>query len=269
MARIEVPMPQMGESIAEGTVSKWLKQVGEAVQRDEPILEISTDKVDAEIPAPSSGTLVEIVVGEGATVEVGTVVAYIDPDGGPPTTNGNEPSVESTPEPPGNEAPPPDVSAETAVEAAPSAASESSPTAASEVASPASAEEESAEERLRTRSTPVVRKIAEEHGVDISAVPGSGHAGRVTKQDILSFIEAGAAAAATQPRPAAAPPAPAPTTTRAPEAPAPAPAQPPPGRRRTCGSDSTGRCSTRSSRFAPRTAWSRWTRSAASPRSTW
>ena len=82
MARIEVPMPQMGESIAEGTVSRWMKQVGETVERDEPILEISTDKVDAEIPAPSSGTLVEVVVPEGETVEVGTIVAYIDTEGG-------------------------------------------------------------------------------------------------------------------------------------------------------------------------------------------
>ena len=82
MARIEVPMPQMGESIAEGTVSQWLKQVGDAVERDEPILEISTDKVDAEIPAPSSGTLVEISVQEGETVEVGTIVAFIDTEAG-------------------------------------------------------------------------------------------------------------------------------------------------------------------------------------------
>jgi len=81
VARIEVPMPQMGESIAEGTVSKWLKQVGDTVERDEPILEISTDKVDAEIPAPSAGILVEVVVEEGETVEVGTVVALIDPEG--------------------------------------------------------------------------------------------------------------------------------------------------------------------------------------------
>ena len=84
MARIEVPMPQMGESIAEGTVSKWIKALGDAVERDEPILEISTDKVDAEIPSPSSGTLVEIVVPEGETVEVGTIVAYIDSEGGAP-----------------------------------------------------------------------------------------------------------------------------------------------------------------------------------------
>ncbi|MEJ2202592.1 MAG: biotin/lipoyl-binding protein, partial [Gemmatimonadota bacterium] len=110
MARIEVPMPQMGESIAEGTVSKWLKQLGDSVDRDEPILEISTDKVDAEIPAPSSGTLVEILVEEGATVEVGTVVAYLDSEGGPPVAApeaeapppsqaGAEPEAASSPEP--------------------------------------------------------------------------------------------------------------------------------------------------------------------------
>ena len=81
MARIEVPMPQMGESIAEGTISKWLKRVGDVVERDEPILEISTDKVDAEIPAPSLGTLVELLFEEGETVEVGTVVAYIESEG--------------------------------------------------------------------------------------------------------------------------------------------------------------------------------------------
>ncbi|GMV04300.1 MAG: hypothetical protein AMXMBFR53_05810 [Gemmatimonadota bacterium] len=175
MARIEVPMPQMGESIAEGTVSKWLKQVGDTVERDEPILEISTDKVDAEIPAPSAGTLVEIVVGEGATVEVGTVVAYIDPEGGAPTVNGK-------PAPEGAEAP------AAPVDAPPGPAPQTPP--------PAAPPAGSAEERLRTRSTPVVRKIAEEHGIDIASVPGTGHAGRVTKQDILGFIDSGAPPAA-------------------------------------------------------------------------
>jgi pyruvate dehydrogenase E2 component (dihydrolipoamide acetyltransferase) len=222
VARIEVPMPQMGESIAEGTVSKWLKRVGEAVQRDEPILEISTDKVDAEIPAPSSGTLVEILVGEGATVEVGTVVAYIDPDGGPPATNGEGSSAEAVAEPPKDEEPQADKGpgatrvVEPALQAAP--APSMSPTVEVEGA-------ESAEERLRTRSTPVVRKIAEEHGIDISAVPGSGHAGRVTKQDILSFIEGGAAASVTPTAPEA--PAPVPAVAapqQPPAAPAPAPA---------------------------------------------
>ncbi len=210
MARIEVPMPQMGESIAEGTVSKWLKQVGDSVERDEPILEISTDKVDAEIPAPSSGTLVEIVVAAGATVEVGTVVAYIDPDGGAPAAVAQGSAAAASP-------------------AAPSAAV--APVEPVEPQPDATAGgEASAEERLRTRSTPVVRKIAEEHGIDVASVPGTGHAGRVTKQDILGFIETGAPAEApapAAPAPAApAPAAPAPAAP-APVASAPAPASPP------------------------------------------
>ncbi len=200
MGRIEVPMPQMGESIAEGTVSKWLKQVGEAVERDEPILEISTDKVDAEIPAPSSGTLVEIVVQEGATVEVGTVVAYIDPEGGAPSGNGQQAATEAPP------APAPEERAE------PAAAVEDQAPAVDQGAGgeePGEAAPESAEERLRTRSTPVVRKIAEEHGIDISSVPGTGHAGRVTKQDILGFIDSGApASGGEEPAPPAAAPTP-------------------------------------------------------------
>ena len=172
MARIEVPMPQMGESIAEGTVSQWLKQLGDKVERDEPILEISTDKVDAEIPSPSDGTLVEIAVQEGETVEVGTIVAYIDTEGGPavaavPTVESQVDAVPEVPQEPESE------SVEVALEASDGHAS--------------------AEERLRTRSTPVVRKIAEEHGVNIQDVSGTGHAGRVTKQDILDFIEHGLA----------------------------------------------------------------------------
>lgn len=195
MARIEVPMPQMGESIAEGTVSQWLKQVGDAVERDEPILEISTDKVDAEIPAPSSGTLVEIAVQEGETVEVGTIVAYIDSEGGAAVAA----PAAAAPEAAAPEAAP-------AAPAAPPAAAPAAP------AAPAASSDgpQSAEDRLLTRSTPVVRKIAEEHGVDIAAVPGTGHAGRVTKQDILSFIESGGAAAPAAAAPAAAPAAPAP-----------------------------------------------------------
>lgn len=208
MARIEVPMPQMGESIAEGTVSKWLKQVGDTVERDEPILEISTDKVDAEIPAPSAGTLVEIVVAEGSTVEVGTVVAYIDPDGGAPAANGKgggESAAASAP------ASAPQVPAPAAP--LPGAASQTSPAAPAE----GEGDGESAEDRLRTRSTPVVRRIAEEHGIDVAAVPGTGHAGRVTKQDILGFIESGAKPSAP------APSAPAAAAAPAPVAPAPAP----------------------------------------------
>ncbi len=207
MARIEVPMPQMGESIAEGTVSRWLKQVGEGVQRDEPILEISTDKVDAEIPSPSDGTLVEIAVAEGETVEVGTIVAYIDPEGG-----------EVVVTPPAEEEPPP--TADQAPEGFPPPAAAPDPAPEPSAESPQGLE--TAEDRLRTRSTPVVRKIAEEHGVDLSAVSGTGHAGRVTKQDILAHIEAEPAAPEASPEVIPTPAAAVPPTSRpspTPEAP--------------------------------------------------
>lgn len=242
MSRIEVPMPQMGESIAEGTVSKWLKEVGDTVERDEPILEISTDKVDAEIPSPSAGALAEVLVAEGETVEVGTVVAYIDPNGtaaaGAAATAParSEPSAVRTPSP-GDSSPP----------AAPPAPASFSGAPAQVSPPPAPTDRESedpmctttSEERLRTRSTPVVRRIAAEAGVDISRVTGTGHQGRVTKQDILSYIDSGRAFGARRPRPAA-----------------------------TCGSATIARSSTRSSRCARRTGSKPWTRSAASPRNT-
>ncbi len=187
MARIEVPMPQMGESIAEGTVSRWLKQVGETVQRDEPILEISTDKVDAEIPSPEEGTLVEVLVEEGETVEVGTIVAYIDPDAEPGEGAGagggkDEGRKEDEAQPAGAG---PEGKEGEAVQA--KEADEDADAGGSEDAS--EGEAPSAEERLKTRSTPVVRKIAGEHGVDLEKVEGTGHAGRVTKQDILAYVE--------------------------------------------------------------------------------
>ena len=178
-------MPQMGESIVEGTVSKWLKEVGDSVERDEPILEISTDKVDAEIPSPSTGALVEILVAEGETVEVGTIVAYIDKDG--VAAGSGAPAAE----PAGAEAPPPPAESAPAPPAVASLEPE-------DVACTATSEE-----RLRTRSTPVVRRIAAEAGVDISRVSGTGYQGRVTKQDILSYIETGGAAAETELRTAA------------------------------------------------------------------
>jgi 2-oxoglutarate dehydrogenase E2 component (dihydrolipoamide succinyltransferase) len=183
MARIEVPMPQMGESIAEGTVSKWLKKVGDAVARDEPLLEISTDKVDAEIPSPAAGVLAEIVVEEGKTVEVGTVVGRIETEKGA--------AVEA----PKAEAPPPAkeeaIAAKTAEEHGPAAAAAHTPQADGMRTGDGKEDgrTESAEERLRRRSTPVVRRIAAEHGVDLSAVEGTGQAGRVTKQDIMAFLE--------------------------------------------------------------------------------
>ncbi|MDE2874658.1 MAG: dihydrolipoamide acetyltransferase family protein [Gemmatimonadota bacterium] len=205
MSRIEVPMPQMGESIAEGTVSKWLKEVGDAVERDEPILEISTDKVDAEIPSPSAGALTEILVAEGETVEVGTIVAYIDPNGAGGAASA--PVAPDEPEPsPAAEPPPP-------------APATSPPHDPEDVACTATSEE-----RLRTRSTPVVRRIAAEAGVDISRVTGTGHQGRVTKQDILAYIESGPdTVVAPAPAPAG------PTTEPAlPAAPATAPREPTP-----------------------------------------
>ncbi|MCH7857188.1 MAG: 2-oxo acid dehydrogenase subunit E2 [Gemmatimonadetes bacterium] len=171
-------MPQMGESIAEGTVSKWLKQVGDPVERDEPILEISTDKVDAEIPSPESGTLVEVRIQEGETVEIGTVVAYIDTEAGAAIT------------PTAGDATAPTPVTDTDDPISPPA--ESRPDAGPSASAPATAEE-----RIQTRSTPVVRKIAAEHGISIADVVGSGQSGRVTKRDILDFIENGRAKTST------------------------------------------------------------------------
>jgi len=175
MARIEVVMPQMGESIAEGTLSKWLKQLGDEVKRDEPLFEISTDKVDAEIPSPTAGVLAEIKVQEGQTVPVQTLVAVIETD----KSAAAQPAAA-----PAKPAPAP---------AVPTAPSRPLPPPPAPVKG-GDGGVETAEERLRKRSTPLVRKIAAEHRVDISTIPGTGFAGRVTKQDILGFIESGAAA---------------------------------------------------------------------------
>ncbi|TVP54398.1 MAG: 2-oxo acid dehydrogenase subunit E2 [Gemmatimonadales bacterium] len=194
VARIEVPMPQMGESIAEGTVSRWLKQVGDAVERDEPILEISTDKVDAEIPAPQSGTLVEVAVEEGETVEVGTIVAYIDTEGGQASSADDSDEGDEAGDDPDGEDEDPSPEQETAPE---SDEDEKEDEKEAETDSRSQGEEdepESAEERLKQRSTPVVRRMAEEHGVELSEVTGSGHAGRVTKQDLLDHMEKAEAA---------------------------------------------------------------------------
>jgi len=178
MARIEVLMPQMGESIAEGTVSKWLKQVGDAVERDEPLFEISTDKVDAEIPSPAAGVLAEMKVQQGQTVPVQTLVAVIETDKGATVAAAPAPAAA-----PSAAAPPPRAPAAPGVAASAVAPQPVAPLA---VAPPAT---DTAEDRLRKKSTPLVRKIAAEHHVDIGAIPGSGLGGRVTKQDILSFID--------------------------------------------------------------------------------
>jgi pyruvate dehydrogenase E2 component (dihydrolipoamide acetyltransferase) len=211
-AAVDVIMPQMGESIFEGTITKWLKKPGDKVQRDEPLFEISTDKVDAEIPAPSSGVLREIKAQEGATVQVNTVVAVIGDGAGAPAQAAHAAAA----------ARPAEKKAEAA--ARPEAAS----TVAHQVVSfPASTQEEE-----RVRSSPLVRRIARENNVDLAGVTGTGLGGRITKDDILSFVQqhgAGGAArpAAPQPqRPVAAPPAPTPQPIQARPAAAAAPIAP-------------------------------------------
>jgi pyruvate dehydrogenase E2 component (dihydrolipoamide acetyltransferase) len=195
----DVIMPQMGESIAEGTITKWLKKVGDTVKRDEPIFEISTDKVDAEIPSPVAGTLVEIKVQEGQTVAINTVVARIGEAG---EASAPGPAVaQPAAAPPAPAAPP---KAEPPRTAAPAPAPPPTPAAVS-APGPRADNVESFEERVRTRSSPLVRKIAAEHGVDIRSVEGTGIYNRVTKNDILSYIENRKAAGAAAPVPAAVP----------------------------------------------------------------
>ncbi|HYB52287.1 MAG TPA: dihydrolipoamide acetyltransferase family protein, partial [Thermoanaerobaculia bacterium] len=225
----DVIMPQMGESIAEGTITKWLKKVGDSVQRDEPIFEISTDKVDAEIPSPVAGTLLEIKVPEGQTVAINTVVARIGEAGEQPTASPapaarapEPPKAAEQPKPAPAPPPPPARPAEAAApappappRAAPPPPPPRPPAAPPPAPAPVSAKGgtiESFEERVRTRSSPLVRKIAQENGVDIREIEGTGIHSRVTKNDILSFIEnrparvaaAGGAQAAAA-RPATAP----------------------------------------------------------------
>src|SRR5438876_8250244 len=199
MARIDVLMPQMGESIAEGTLSKWLKKVGDPIKRDEPLFEISTDKVDAEIPAPVAGVLAEIKVQEGQTVPVQTLVGVLETEAGAALP------APAKPEPPKTAAPPPPTPKAEPSKVAPAPPPADRPPgrpAAQSSGRPADGDGggvQTAEQRLRTKSTPLVRKIAAEHRVDISRIPGSGYAGRVTKQDILGYIERAPAAAPATP----------------------------------------------------------------------
>ncbi len=195
MARVDVLMPQMGESIAEGTLSKWLKKLGDEVKRDEPLFEISTDKVDAEIPAPNAGTLVEIKVQEGQTVPVQTLVAVIETDKGASATAAPSAAVQRAPAASGAAV----ASSPPAPKPAPAPAATSPVPRAPSPVPPKGDGAETAEERLRRKSTPLVRKIAAEHQVDISTIPGTGFAGRVTKQDILGVIERGTAMPAAAP----------------------------------------------------------------------
>ena len=175
----DIVMPQMGESIFEGTITKWLKKPGDKVQRDEPLFEISTDKVDAEIPAPATGVLQDIKIAEGATVQVNTVVGTIAGDG--------EASAAATAKP-AAQAPAPAPASAPKQEMAPPA-----PTSAPAIAEQAETGE--SEEAEHARSSPLVRKIARENNVDLSKVSGTGLGGRITKQDIMAFLEKPQAAA--------------------------------------------------------------------------
>ena len=183
----DIVMPQMGESIVEGTITKWLKKPGDKIQRDEPLFEISTDKVDAEIPAPASGVLQDIRVSEGATVQVNTVVGTIASDSESvatsPSKSNSQPAAEKK-----KEAPPAREEAPAVSERAPSTEQEDD----------------------QTRSSPLVRKMAREHNIDLGQVSGSGLGGRITKQDVLAFIEGHGAS-------------PSPATTASASSPAPAP----------------------------------------------
>ncbi len=207
-----VVMPQMGESIAEGTIVRWIKKVGDRIDRDEPLFEISTDKVDAEIPSPSAGVVREIRAREGETVAVNSVVAVIAEEGTAPSP---APPAAAPPAP----APPVSVPAATAqappasipqADGAPRAVSAPAPPpAAVQAPAPSGAAAPGKEDLHRQKSSPLVRRIAREHNVDIAGIPGTGINGRVTKNDILGFLEnrgaAAAAPAASQPAAAAAP----------------------------------------------------------------
>ena len=190
----DVIMPQMGESIFEGTITKWLKKPGDKIERDEPLFEISTDKVDAEIPSPSAGVLKEIKVNEGQTVPIQTVVAVIDADGA--GASAGAPASASAPAPPApakTEAPaqasaPPKT--EAPAKPAPSPAPSASRAAAPSSASPAPQQRPNGQ---KVRSSPLVRRIARENNVDLSQIPGTGTGGRISKHDIRAAIEGGAA----------------------------------------------------------------------------
>ncbi len=194
-ALTDVIMPQMGESIFEGTITKWLKKPGDTVQQDEPLFEISTDKVDAEIPSPAAGVLSEIKVQAGTTVQINTVVAAISVGGAAGATAAPAPSAQPVP----------------------SAAAPATTEADGE-----SGETSETETGERVRSSPLVRKIAKENNLDLSKVPGTGSAGRITKEDILGYLAKGGAAA-----PAAKPAAPTPAPPAPISAPAPAASKPP------------------------------------------
>jgi pyruvate dehydrogenase E2 component (dihydrolipoamide acetyltransferase) len=192
---VDVVMPQMGESIFEGTITKWLKKPGDKVERDEPLFEISTDKVDAEIPSPSAGVLKEIKVGEGKTVPIQTVVGVIDAagDGAGTAPAKSAPAQAPAPTPAPRAAEPALPAAAPAPRPAPvPPAPAQRPTVAAAASGPATAPSRPTGERLH--SSPLVRRMAKEHGIDLAAVPGTGAGGRISKQDIEAYLAAGRSA---------------------------------------------------------------------------
>jgi 2-oxoisovalerate dehydrogenase E2 component (dihydrolipoyl transacylase) len=193
-----IKMPQLGESVTEGTVDKWLKKEGDFVKRDEPLVEVVTDKVNAEIPSPFEGKLVKISVAEGSTVDVGVEIAQIELEGAAPEA------------------------AAAAEAATPEAPAEATPRqGAAQATAEATVQEAESARAERPRFSPAVRRLAEEHGIDPSAIQGTGEGGRVTRDDVLAFVARSAPAAPSQPPPAPpAPPAPAPAAA-APPAPRP------------------------------------------------
>ena len=228
---VDIVMPQMGESIFEGTITKWLKKPGDKVERDEPLFEISTDKVDAEIPSPSAGVLKEIKVGEGKTVPIQTVVGVIDAAGdgaatAKPATPAPAPAP--VPAPAGKPAPPAKAAAPAPApkpQIVPQPSRPAAPAAAAASGNgPAGAARPAGE---RIHSSPLVRRMAKEHGIDLGSIPGTGAGGRISKQDIEAYLAGGAqpsgeaeqseeaaayAAPASAPQRAAAPPPPPPAT---------------------------------------------------------
>jgi pyruvate dehydrogenase E2 component (dihydrolipoamide acetyltransferase) len=201
----DVLMPQMGESIAEGTIVKWLKQVGDVVQRDEPLFEISTDKVDAEVPSTVAGVLTEILAKEGDTVAVNSIVARVGEAG----AAGAPAAPAKAAEPPAAAAPPPPPPAAKAAPAAPKPSAATPPPVPPPPADP---------DARRARSSPLVRNIAREHDVNLDTLTGTGNGGRITKEDILNFIaeRKTAPAAGASPAPSSAPAAPPSSTSTAP-----------------------------------------------------
>jgi pyruvate dehydrogenase E2 component (dihydrolipoyllysine-residue acetyltransferase) len=189
---VDIVMPQMGESIFEGTITKWLKKPGDKVERDEPLFEISTDKVDAEIPSPSAGVLKEIKVGEGKTVPIQTVVGVIDAAGDgaaaakaaapapAPATKAAQPAKVAAPAP----------AAKPATAPPPQAAKPPAPAPAAAASGPSTAPSRPAGERIH--SSPLVRRMAKEHNIDLASIPGTGAGGRISKQDIEAYLAGGA-----------------------------------------------------------------------------